>query len=46
MERTVMSFTTQQKRAFFWALGIAAVATLTSLAWHQIMVDLTRFWIL
>ena len=41
-----MSFTTQQKRALFWALGIAAAATLASLAWHQIMVDLTRFWML
>jgi len=31
-----MSLTMQQKRGLFWALGIVTVATLASLAWHQI----------
>ena len=31
-----MSLTMQQKRGLFWTLGIVTVATLTSLAWHQI----------
>ena len=33
-----MSLTMQQKRGLFWVLGIVVVATLTSLAWHQISI--------
>ena len=42
MEGRVMSLTMQQKRGLFWALGIVTVATLTSLAWHQINATLTH----
>ena len=42
MEEKVMSLTLQQKRGLFWALGIVTVATLTSLAWHQINVALSH----
>ena len=42
MEDKVMSLTLQQKRGLFWALGIVTVATLTSLAWHQITAALTH----
>ncbi len=37
-----MSLTMQQKRGMFWALGIVTVATLASLAWHQISVALSH----
>jgi len=37
-----MSLTMHQKRGLFWALGIVTVATLTSLAWHQINAVLTH----
>ena len=37
-----MSLTMHQKRGLFWALGIVTIATLTSLAWHQINVALTH----
>jgi len=37
-----MSLTLQQKRGLFWALGIVTMATLTSLAWHQINSVLTH----
>jgi len=42
MEGRVMSLTMQQKRGVFWALGIVIVATLTSLAWHQISIALSH----
>jgi len=42
MEGKVMSLTMHQKRGLFWALGIVTVATLTSLAWHQINAVLTH----
>ena len=38
-----MSLTLQQKRGLFWALGIATMATLTSLAWAQIHTILAQF---
>jgi len=37
-----MSLTLQQKRGLLWALGIVTMATLTSLAWTQIHLMLTR----
>ena len=42
MEEKVMSLTLQQKRGLFWSLGIVTVATLTTLAWHQINALLTH----
>ena len=37
-----MSFTMQQKRGLFWAVGITGVVMLTSLAWQQINAALTH----
>ncbi|HUL35156.1 MAG TPA: hypothetical protein VL128_14825 [Candidatus Eisenbacteria bacterium] len=42
MEGKVMSLTLQQKRGLFWTLGIVTMATLASLAWHQVHVLLTH----
>ena len=42
MEEKVMSLTLHQKRAIFWTLGIATMATLTTVAWSQIHALLTQ----
>ena len=41
-----MSLTTQQRRGLSGALAILGLATLASLAWHQIIGALARcFWV-